>query len=351
MAKHSMGLSMDEVYRRMVAEARASEGYETRKRGESVTAWGRRARGKLLQVLGIDGKPKKKPPVRIVEQVQCDGYTRHRGYMIAADELAVPFYLLSPDPKPRGKVGLCLAIHGHGPGKAIPVGIATDEEGRKLLAQGDRDYAVQAVKRGWITIAPDLRGFGELMFRQDVAMEWLRSCERAAPRAAQLGKPLMGQRASDIMQFVDYALSRKDIDPRRIVITGNSGGGMMSLFTAAVDRRITAAAPSCYFCSFASSIMAMRHCNCNYVPNLQNVAEMSDIAGLIAPRPLLIIAGTKDPIFPIDAAREGFAKVQKIYAAAGKGDNVELYEGPGSHRYYADRVWDFFAEKLAEKLP
>ena len=170
MAKHSMGLSMDEVYRRMVIEAKASEAYETRKRGESVTAWGRRARGKLLQVLGIDGKPKKKPPVRIVEQVQCDGYTRRRGYMIAADELAVPFYLLSPDPKPRGKVGLCLAIHGHGPGKVIPVGMGTDEEGRPLRTQGQRDYAVQAVKRGWIAIAPDLRGFGELMFRHTWAV-------------------------------------------------------------------------------------------------------------------------------------------------------------------------------------
>jgi len=330
----------------MVAAARQSDAYETRKRGESVAAWQRRLRKKLLAVLGIDGKGRKAPPVRFVEHVPCEGYVRHRGYMLAADELAVPFYMLEPDPKPKGKLGLCLAIHGHGPGKIIPAGLTHDLEGKPIEVTGERDYAVQAVKHGWIAIAPDLRGFGELMFRQDVAMGWARSCERAAPRAAQLGKPLMGQRASDLMQFVDYALSRRDVDPRRIVITGNSGGGMMSLFTAAVDTRIAAAAPSCYFSSFASSIMAMRHCNCNYVPGLQNVAEMSDLGGLIAPRPLLIVSGTKDPIFPIDAAREGFRKLQKIYAAAGQADNVEMFEGPGGHRYYAHRVWDFFREKL-----
>jgi len=345
MAKQTLGLSMDEVYRRKVLAAKQSDGYETRKKSESLPAWQRRLRKRLLEVLGIDGKPKTSPPVRFVEHVPCDGYVRHRGYMIAHDELAVPFFLLEPEDGKKRKRGVCLSIHGHGPGKVVPAGVAVDPEGKPIPITGQRDYAVQAVRRGWMTVVPDLRGFGELMFRQDVEMEWARSCERAAPRAAHLGEPLMGQRVSDLMQFVDYALGRKDVDRRRIVITGNSGGGMMSLFTAAADPRITAAAPSCYFSSFASSILAMRHCNCNYVPNLQKVAEMSDLAGLIAPRPLLLICGTKDPIFPIDAAREGFVKVRRIYADAGKVDNVEMYEGPGGHRYYADRAWDFLEEK------
>ena len=61
---------------------------------------------------------------------------------------------------------------------------------------------------------------------------------------------------------------------------------------------------------------------------------------------MLIIAGTKDTIFPIDAVREGFAAAQRIYRDAKAPDNIELYEGDGGHRFYAARVWDFFDEKL-----
>lgn len=188
---------------------------------------------------------------------------------------------------------------------------------------------------------------GELTLAQDINDE-RNGCWQLASRSVQLGRPLLGQRVSDAMQLLDWALARKDIDRRKVVMTGNSGGGTMTLFTSAVDKRITASAPSCYFSTFAGSIMAMWHCPCNFVPGLQPVAEMSDIAGLFAPKPMLIIAGTKDTIFPIDAVREGFSNLKKIYAAAGAADNVELYEGPGGHRYYKARVWDFFREKLPE---
>ena len=80
----------------------------------------------------------------------------------------------------------------------------------------------------------------------------------------------------------------------------NSGGGTMTVFTSAVDNRITAAAPACFFSTFADSIMDLWHCPCNFVPGLQAVAEMADLGGLFAPKPMLIIAGTTDPLFPID---------------------------------------------------
>ncbi len=344
MSKSSLGISIDTLYRRLVAETRQSHAHGRRK-GEPFRAWQRRLREKLLELLAIAGKPRPAPPVRFVEEARCDGYVRRRGYMAAADELAVPFYLLEPDPTPAEKMGVCLAAHGHGPGKVLPVGIAPDEHARKLIDEGERDYGVQAVRQGYLTICPDWRGFGELMLAEDVNAG-RSGCWQLAMRGMQLGRPLLGQRVSDAMQLLDWALARNDVDRRRVVMTGNSGGGTMTLFASAVDRRITAAAPSCYFCTFADSIMAMWHCPCNFVPGIQAVAEMADLGGLIAPRPMLIIAGTKDTIFPIDGVRAGFAALRRIYAAAAAADNVELYEGAGGHRYYAARVWDFFREKL-----
>ena len=345
MSRNSLGISIGSLYRRMVEQTAQSHGYGARGKGESVKGWQRRTRKKLLELLGIDARPRRAPRVRLVEKVQCEGYIRRRGYMIAADELAVPVYVLEPEPKPKGKMPVCIAAHGHGPGKVIPAGIASDQRAKELI-KGERDYGIQAVLNGYLTIAPDFRGFGELMLPDDLKANGTNSCTQLALRSFQMGCTLLGQRVSDVMQIIDWALGRKDTDRRRVVMTGNSGGGTMTLFSAAVDSRITACAPSCYFSSFAGSILAMGHCACNYVPGLLQAAEMSDIAGLIAPRPMLIIAGVKDTIFPIDAVRKGFTAVSKIYSHAGAASDLELFEGSEGHRYYAQRVWDFFREKL-----
>ena len=344
MVEENLGLSIDALYQRMVQQAPLTHSYWAKGKGEPLAAWQQRLRSKLLELLAIDGKPRQPPRVRFLESQRCDGYVRHRGYMIAADELAVPVYVLEPA-NVQGKMGVCIAAHGHGPGKILPVGISSTEAERALIVEGERDYAVQAAQRGYLTIAPDFRGMGELVLAQDVN-ENRRSCLQLFCRSVQLGRPLLGQRVSDVMQLLDWALARQDVDRGRVVITGNSGGGTMTLFSAAVDGRFTAAAPSCYFSTFAGSTMAMHHCPCNFLPGLGQVAEMSDLAGLFAPRPMLIIAGTKDTIFPIDAVRKGFADLQGIYRDAAAADRVELYEGDGGHRYYKARVWDFFTEKL-----
>jgi len=341
------GISIEAMCDRMTCGTRQSHGYGARRRGESLKAWQGRLRTKLLDLLAVDGKPRKPPAVRFVEKTRCGGYVRRRGYMLAADELAVPFYLLEPGSAGKSKMPVCIAAHGHGPGKVVPAGIKANERARELIEGGARDYGVQAALEGYLTIVPDFRGFGELMFADEVQAGKTNSCQQLALRSIQAGRPLIGQKVSDVMQLIDWALARKDTDRRRVVMTGNSHGGTMTLFCAAVDSRIAASAPSCYFSSFAGSILAMPHCACNYVPGLLQAAEMSDIAGLAAPRPVLIIAGTQDPIFPIDAVRQGFADLSRIYAAAGAADKLELFEGDGPHRYYAARVWDFFREKFA----
>src|SRR5438270_4978205 len=50
----------------------------------------------------------------------------------------------------------------------------------------------------------------------------------------------------DGIRAVDYLLTRADVDPERIAITGTSGGGTQAALIAAFDPRITLAAPSCY---------------------------------------------------------------------------------------------------------
>ena len=139
-----------------------------------------------------------------------------------------------------------------------------------------------------------------------------------------------------------------EADTRRLAAMGISGGGMLTFFHTALDERIRACAVSGYYSSFRESILAMHHCTCNFVPGLLNIGEMSDIVGLILPRPMLAEAGTHDPIFPIAAVRAAVERARQICAVLG-GDpqsDVALDEFEGRHMISGRRAYDFLWEKL-----
>ena len=71
---------------------------------------------------------------------------------------------------------------------------------------------------------------------------------------------------------------------------------------------------------------------------------MADFAGLIAPRPLVVVAGHDDPIFPLAGVEEAFADIQAIYAAAGAPDRCRLVVGDGGHRFYPEEGWPVFRQ-------
>ena len=62
----------------------------------------------------------------------------------------------------------------------------------------------------------------------------------------------------------------------------------------------------------------------------------------IAPRPLVVINGSEDKIFPDHGVKEAFATIQKIYKAAGVPDNCINTTGNGGHRYYKKEAWEAF---------
>lgn len=163
-----------------------------------------------------------------------------------------------------------------------------------------------------------------------------------------LGRTLMGERVFDVDRAIDYLMARGDADPRRIGVTGNSTGGMVALFAAALLPRIRFAMPSSCFSSFRDSFLAMGHCSCNFVPGLLNVADMADIAGLIAPRPLVIVHGREDHLFPIRSTRRAFREVEATYGAAGAGKKCALVIGPAGHRFYAGLAWPVLLRLLAD---
>lgn len=248
----------------------------------------------------------------------------------------VPAWLVLPKER-RRPLPVIICLQGHAPGMHISLGQAETEHERELV-EGDRDFALQAVRRGYAALALEQRCFGE---RAETRQEhrWDHPCIDAVIHSLMLGKTVLGERVWDVMRAIDLLERRPEVDADRLACLGNSGGGKISFYAACVEPRIRLAVASCTFCTYAASNMRYRGCPDNIIPGILQVAEMGEVAGLIAPRKLVIVSGEEDVIFPIDGAREGYRQAQRIFEAAGCPDNVRHVVGPEGHRFYADLAW------------
>ncbi len=164
------------------------------------------------------------------------------------------------------------------------------------------------------------------------------------------GRNLVVQQVSDIRFAISVLSSRQEVDPERLGMAGISQGGRMAMFTAALDRRIKAvvAAGSCN--TFADrTAKAAGLCGAQIVPGIMPYADTPDIFASIAPRPLQLQMGSKDPVIAPKAAREGIEHVERCYreAAAAEKLSVERFEGGHEFRFESARQW--FDRWLAEK--
>ena len=199
----------------------------------------------------------------------------------------------------------------------------------------DDDFAIGCMKRGFAAICLEQRAMGYNSPEENHR----HFCLFPAMRALLIGETLLARRITDVDRVIDYIYSRDDFDRRYIGVMGNSGGGTVSLFSGALLPRLTHVMPSCCFSSFEASIYSLRHCPCNYVPDMMLWGESSDVAGLIAPKPLVLVNGAQDMIFPLAAANEQFELVKNIYAAAGAPEKCIHVVGSEGHRFYADAAW------------
>ena len=219
------------------------------------------------------------------------------------------------------------------------MGRAIYEGDENSISGGDRDFARQIVKEGYAALVLEQRAFGE---RKTDKMRDRTTCPHPSMVALLIGRTMVGERVWDVSRAIDALESFPEIDTDRVGVMGNSGGGTCSFYAACFDERIKIAMPSCAVCTYRDSIAAMFHCACNYIPNAARYFDMGELAALIAPRPLVIVAGREDKIFPLHGVKETYAKVEAIYRSAGAPENCKLIIGEGGHRFYADRSWGVF---------
>jgi hypothetical protein len=158
------------------------------------------------------------------------------------------------------------------------------------------------------------------------------------------GRTATAERVWDVMRLIDWALEEFEIDESNILVMGNSGGGVITYYTAACDERITCAVPSCSYVSFVSETGFIHHCDCNAVPGITRWGESWDLVGLIAPRQICIVNGLKDRLFPIPEVDRAVSGAKRIYRAIGHLDRFAHSYGPEGHRFYSDLMWPFVSK-------
>ena len=129
----------------------------------------------------------------------------------------------------------------------------------------------------------------------------------------------------DGIRAVDYLLTRKEVDPARIGITGRSGGGTQTAYIAAMDNRIKAAAPENYITNFTRLIETAgpQDAEQNMFNAIKRGIDMADYVEIRAPRPTLMITTTRD-MFSIQGAMETAKEAARIYKAYGEADQFRM---------------------------
>lgn len=308
--------------------------------------WREELKQSLARRLGLSGeaddyqlKPADEPVV--LERVQCAGYTRERVEWTTFEGMKMPVYILIPDGGGLTRPGV-VACHGHGYGSREIVGLEADGSERRGEHGLHKDFAVELALQGFVVAAPELLGFGDRRLPEDKAAGPKQSsCFRISAQLLLLGKTIAGVRAAETMQVVSYLMSRQEVNPRQIGCMGISGGGLVAAFAAALDERIGATVVSGYANTFAASILDRAHCLDNYIPGILLEAEMPELIGLIAPRGLLMESGDQDRVFPRHGAEQAYARLSRIFSAAGAEDRLQADFFAGGHEISGAKAYEW----------
>ena len=295
----------------------------TAKNASEHMAWRRKFRRKLGQLMGRMPDPVP-PSGERVESREFDGFTRHKVYVRSEQHYWVPCFLFVPK-RLSAPAPAVVCLHGHS--GVYPYIREGTEEQRRQCRELSLDFAPYFAEHGYVTLAPVQRGWDETAQGVDSNET---GCQRMVLNSFLTGMTPVGLRCWDTSRTLDYLVSLPEVDASRVGVAGLSGGGMVGLFWAALEPRVKVAMIAGYYCTFRESIFSVYHCLCNCVPGIMQWGDMREVAALIAPRPLLIISGKRDPIFPIQATRRAYRELVDVYEVLDASANLEkdFFDGP-----------------------
>ncbi|WP_127585695.1 alpha/beta hydrolase family protein [Paenibacillus koleovorans] len=218
-------------------------------------------------------------------------------------------------------------------------------------------YLVQA---GLVVLAIDPPGQGERLQYVDQAGAprsgiGVSEHDYAGAPCLPLGDSLARYFLHDAMRAVDYLISRPEVDPSRIGVTGNSGGGLQTSMMMMADPRIAAAAPGTFIMSRQSYMYADQAQDAEQIwPSFSAKGlDHEDILLAMAPKPVLVLACAYD-FFPIEGTKETVDSARNYWRLMGEESRLGLLIDDSPHRYtplLARGAAAFLTEHLNGAMP
>lgn len=193
--------------------------------------------------------------------------------------------------------------------------------------------------KGYVVFQYDPMSQGErLQYPGKDGNSWVGGCcaehNHAGRQQLLVGEFFGTWRAWDGIRACDYLLSRPEVDPTHLGITGNSGGGTLTTLICALDQRYTMAAPGCYVTTWRRNAENELPADAEQQPPfaLRLGLDMDDFFGLHAPNPLILLTQELD-YFDQRGAQEAYQRLRHLYRLLGAEDNVAIFTGEGHHGY------------------
>ncbi|MCB1126180.1 MAG: prolyl oligopeptidase family serine peptidase [Verrucomicrobiae bacterium] len=318
----------------------------------SLDAWVRQRRetqSTLWRLLGNLPPRPKRPQVTCHGRFEAEHFVTEKFSIDNGAGETLPGVLLLPIQR-RARVPALLYCHWHG-----------GEYGKGKVEVFESTHTPEApaaalARRGFAVLAIDAPCFGS---RQGKGPGGPRQNGEAGEAAASkfhlwFGRTLWGMLLRDDLIALDYLATRPEIDPRRIGVTGISMGATRAWWLMALDERLRAGVAVACLTRYQDLIAGgglNEHGIYYYVPGFLNHFDTEAVLSLVAPRPLLLMNGDRDPGSPVAGIRQIEQKVRKVYGLHGLAEAFDCQVHPGVGHEYTRPMWQSMLAWFEQHLP
>ena len=333
--------------------------------------WQQRARTRVFDHLFYT-PPAVSPRPEVIRREDRGDHFQERVTFQTTPDLRVPACVLIPKTAKLPAPGI-VVLHCHGGfylwGKEKVVEVEGEHptliDFKQQLYDG-KSIATELVRRGYVVITIDMFYWGERRMLLDddppayqtpdrMTNDEIAAFNRRAQQSEQLvarslltaGITWPGVMLWDDIRTVDYLAGRPEVDARRLACVGLSVGGYRSFLLAALDQRIKVAVDVGWMSSLATHIR--RHVINSiglsfHIVGLYRYLDLPDLAALIAPRSVLVINGSRDPLFAPEGVHAAFTKIEQCFRKAGVPERQRCHLYDARHQFNVDmqnEAWDW----------
>ena len=283
-------------------------------RPDALPEWRRRLRSEVESLLALS--PVDAPlNARTLDRADRGGYVVEKTVYYSEPEIYVPGLLFLPKKS--------------GPAPGV---VFVNEEG-KAAAGVVENYLRPLAEAGVAVLAIDPRGTGETASGAASAESSYRAFTNSPDSgllyaSLSAGVTVLGMRTRDVLRAADYLRTRPEIDAKRISVIGQGEAGLPAMHAAALSDGIRSAAVTGTLVTYGSIVEneIYTHRYSMFAPGLLRKYDLPELAGLAAPRTLLVINAV-DPMqkpLEVERAAELFAPARTVFGVAGSSGGLRI---------------------------